>query len=203
MRCRYGQEAPRPLTQSCRPSRDCCWRCRGPAAETSGNKNPARERRKVVAQGPMSNSPHILVVEDDREISRLVSRYLRDHDCRVSLAGDGREMDRVMASSRIDLVILDLMLPGEDGLSLCRRLRAGIQPADHHADRHGRRGRPHRRPGDGRRRLSRQAVQSARAPRPRPRRAAADRARRHDAGRPRRPQRSAFAAGGSTAPCAS
>ena len=71
----------------------------------------------------MSDSPHILVVEDDREISLLVSRYLREHDCRVSLAGDGREMDRVMASSRIDLVILDLMLPGEDGLGLCRRLR--------------------------------------------------------------------------------
>jgi len=73
----------------------------------------------------MSDSPHILVVEDDREISRLVSRYLREHECRVSLAGDGREMDRVRASSRIDLVILDLMLPGEDGLGLCRRLRAG------------------------------------------------------------------------------
>ena len=72
----------------------------------------------------MSESPHILVVEDDREISRLVGRYLRENDCRVSFAADGREMDDCLASSRIDLVVLDVMLPGEDGLSLCRRLRA-------------------------------------------------------------------------------
>ena len=69
--------------------------------------------------------PHILVVEDDREISALVARYLRGNDCRVSLAADGREMDRVLGEARIDLVVLDLMLPGEDGLSLCRRLRGG------------------------------------------------------------------------------
>jgi two-component system OmpR family response regulator len=72
----------------------------------------------------MSESPHILVVEDDREISRLVGRYLRENDCRVSFAADGREMNECLASSRIDLVVLDVMLPGEDGLSLCRRLRA-------------------------------------------------------------------------------
>ncbi|MBB3901729.1 response regulator [Methylobacterium brachythecii] len=71
-----------------------------------------------------ATTPHILVVEDDREISALVARYLRGNECRVSLAVDGREMDRVLAESRIDLVVLDLMLPGEDGLSLCRRLRA-------------------------------------------------------------------------------
>ncbi|NEU13526.1 response regulator [Methylobacterium sp. BTF04] len=69
-------------------------------------------------------TPHILVVEDDREISALVARYLRANECRVSLAGDGRAMDRALADSRVDLVVLDLMLPGEDGLSLCRRLRA-------------------------------------------------------------------------------
>ena len=69
-------------------------------------------------------TPHILVVEDDREISALVARYLRANDCRVSLAGDGREMDRVLMDARVDLVVLDLMLPGEDGLSLCRRLRS-------------------------------------------------------------------------------
>lgn len=68
-------------------------------------------------------SPHILVVEDDRQISALVSRYLRDNECRVLVAGDGREMDRLLETNRFDLVVLDLMLPGEDGLSLCRRLR--------------------------------------------------------------------------------
>jgi two-component system OmpR family response regulator len=72
----------------------------------------------------MSDSPHILVVEDDREIARLVGRYLSANGCRASLAGDGREMARVLAASRIDLVILDVMLPGEDGLELCRRLRS-------------------------------------------------------------------------------
>ena len=72
----------------------------------------------------MRESPHILVVEDDREISRLVGRYLRENDCRVSFAADGRQMDERLQSSRIDLIVLDVMLPGEDGLSLCRRLRA-------------------------------------------------------------------------------
>jgi len=72
----------------------------------------------------MTASPHILVVEDDAEISRLVTRYLRANDCRVSAAGDARDVDRLLDDGRIDLIVLDLMLPGEDGLSLCRRLRA-------------------------------------------------------------------------------
>jgi two-component system OmpR family response regulator len=72
----------------------------------------------------MTASPHILVVEDDAEISRLVARYLRANDCRVSAAGDARHADRLLRDSRIDLIVLDLMLPDEDGLSLCRRLRA-------------------------------------------------------------------------------
>jgi CheY-like chemotaxis protein len=71
----------------------------------------------------MTATPHILVVEDDIEISRLVTRYLRANDCYVSAAGDGRGMDRLLADNRVDLIVLDLMLPGEDGLSLCRRLR--------------------------------------------------------------------------------
>jgi two-component system OmpR family response regulator len=68
---------------------------------------------------------HILVVEDDRQISQLVAQYLGENACRVSVAGDGREMDRLLGASRIDLVVLDLMLAGDDGLSLCRRLRTG------------------------------------------------------------------------------
>src|SRR4051794_4958373 len=71
----------------------------------------------------MTSTPHILLVEDDREISALIARYLRANECRVSLAGDGREMDRLLSDARVDLIVLDLMLPGEDGLSLCRRLR--------------------------------------------------------------------------------
>jgi two-component system OmpR family response regulator len=71
----------------------------------------------------MSATPHILVVEDDLEISRLVTRYLRANDCHVSATGDGRNMNRLLDDNRVDLIVLDLMLPGEDGLSLCRRLR--------------------------------------------------------------------------------
>lgn len=71
----------------------------------------------------MVRSPHILLIEDDREISTLVSRFLRANDMRVSAIGDGRGMDRILKDNHIDLMILDLMLPGEDGLSLCRRLR--------------------------------------------------------------------------------
>src|ERR1700730_7582193 len=73
---------------------------------------------------PMEPSSHILLVEDDREISSLVSRFLRSNDFRVSTAGDGRGMGRALKDARIDLVVLDLMLPGEDGLSLCRKLKA-------------------------------------------------------------------------------
>jgi two-component system, OmpR family, response regulator len=71
----------------------------------------------------MTISPHILVVDDDREISRLAARFLGAHGCRVSVAGSGREMDRALEANRLDLIVLDLMLPGEDGLSICRRLR--------------------------------------------------------------------------------
>jgi two-component system OmpR family response regulator len=73
----------------------------------------------------MTASPHILVVEDDREIANLVVRYLRANDCRVSQAANGREMDLHLAEGRFDLIVLDLMLPGEDGLAICRRLRRG------------------------------------------------------------------------------
>lgn len=67
---------------------------------------------------------HILVVDDDREIRDLLARFLKKHGFRVTTAVDGREMQRALSDWSIDLVVLDLMLPGEDGLSLCRNLRA-------------------------------------------------------------------------------
>ena len=73
----------------------------------------------------MQSAPHILIVDDHREIRDLVSRALTKEGFRVSAAADGRAMRKVLADSRIDLILLDLMLPGEDGLSLCRTLRAG------------------------------------------------------------------------------
>ena len=72
----------------------------------------------------MDSSPHVLVVDDDREIRDLVAKFLTRHGCRVTTVADGKEMRLALADRRIDLVVLDLMLPGEDGLSLCRRLRA-------------------------------------------------------------------------------
>jgi two-component system OmpR family response regulator len=71
----------------------------------------------------METAPHILVVDDDGEIRDLLARFLRKHGYRVDSARDGREMWRLLESGRFDLIVLDLMLPGEDGLSLCRRLR--------------------------------------------------------------------------------
>lgn len=67
---------------------------------------------------------HLLVVDDDREIRRLLEDYLTNSGFRVTSVGDGRTMRRALDEHRIDLVVLDLMLPGEDGLSLCRALRA-------------------------------------------------------------------------------
>lgn len=72
----------------------------------------------------MQGSPHILIVDDHREIRDLVSRALAKENFRVSAAADGRAMRKVLSDSRIDLILLDLMLPGEDGLALCRSLRA-------------------------------------------------------------------------------
>jgi len=72
----------------------------------------------------MQRAPHILIVDDHREIRDLVSRVLTKEDFRISTAADGRAMRKALADSQIDLILLDLMLPGEDGLSLCRALRA-------------------------------------------------------------------------------
>ncbi len=72
----------------------------------------------------MEKMPHILVVDDDREICTLLARFLGGHSYRVSLARDGGEMVRALEASRVDMIILDVMLPGEDGFALCRRVRA-------------------------------------------------------------------------------
>ena len=72
---------------------------------------------------------HLLVVEDDEDLRALIAKYLVDHGFKVALAGDGKDMDKVLASEKIDLVVLDVNLPGEDGFSICLRLRnAGSPP---------------------------------------------------------------------------
>lgn len=75
----------------------------------------------------MTNTPHILVVDDHQEIRDLVASYLEQFDFRVTTARDGQEMRKILAVSAIDLIVLDLMMPGEDGLSLCRQLRESSQ----------------------------------------------------------------------------
>jgi two-component system, OmpR family, response regulator len=72
----------------------------------------------------MPTNPHVLLVEDDDQLSALASRFLRGNNIRVSTANNGREMDKKLTNGGVDLVVLDIMLPGEDGLSICRRLRA-------------------------------------------------------------------------------
>jgi two-component system, OmpR family, response regulator len=75
----------------------------------------------------MTDRPHLLIVDDDREIRSLLAQYLEKHDFRTTAVADGKEMRRTMERSHVDLVVLDLMLPGEDGLSLCRELRSRSQ----------------------------------------------------------------------------
>jgi len=71
----------------------------------------------------MSDNGHILVVDDQKEICDVVQEYLSGEGYRVSTAHDGGGMRRVLGQNHVDLVILDLMLPGEDGLTLARSLR--------------------------------------------------------------------------------
>jgi two-component system, OmpR family, response regulator len=66
----------------------------------------------------------VLLVEDDREISGLLKEFLAAEGFAVEVAHGGAAMDRLLARKQPDIVVLDLMLPGEDGLSICRRLRA-------------------------------------------------------------------------------
>ena len=67
---------------------------------------------------------HILVVDDNKEIRDLLGRFLRMHDFKVTTARDGYEMRECLRNGPVDLVVLDLMLPGDDGLKLCRELRS-------------------------------------------------------------------------------
>ncbi len=71
-------------------------------------------------------SRSILIIEDNHDIAELLSLHLRDLDCRVEVAGDGVAGLRAAAAQAYDLIILDLMLPGVDGLEVCRRLREKV-----------------------------------------------------------------------------
>jgi len=68
-------------------------------------------------------APHVLVVDDDPDVCRLVSDYLVEFGLRASCVGDGSSMHKIMAQSVVDLILLDLKLPAEDGLTLAREVR--------------------------------------------------------------------------------
>ena len=75
----------------------------------------------------ISPKSHIAVVDDDRDIREALARYLTRAGYRVSIAVDGAELDTLLATHIVDLVVLDIMLPGEDGLSNCRRLQQDLR----------------------------------------------------------------------------
>jgi two-component system, OmpR family, response regulator len=71
----------------------------------------------------MSKPDHILIVDDDPDIRQLLADYLQKHELQVSCAADGKQMRSVLLNHAVDAIVLDLMLPGEDGLTLFRALR--------------------------------------------------------------------------------
>lgn len=73
----------------------------------------------------MERLDHILIVDDDLDIRELLAEYLKKNGFKVNTAANGRQMRAALESEQPDLIVLDLMLPGEDGLALCRDLRAG------------------------------------------------------------------------------
>ena len=71
----------------------------------------------------MERTPHILVVDDHREIRELLGKYFEKNGMRVTVADGGVAMRNAMRTGAFDLVVLDIMMPGEDGLTLCRSIR--------------------------------------------------------------------------------
>lgn len=72
----------------------------------------------------MSDLPHIVIVDDDLQIRGLLSSYLQSNGFQATAIADGKSLERLLNSRHVDLIVLDPLLPGEDGLSICRRLRA-------------------------------------------------------------------------------
>ncbi|WP_313696502.1 response regulator [Achromobacter sp.] len=73
----------------------------------------------------MDHIDHVMIVDDDREIRELAGGFLRKNGLNVTLAADGRQMRQLLENLTVDLIVLDIMMPGDDGLVLCRELRSG------------------------------------------------------------------------------
>ncbi|NGE24193.1 response regulator, partial [Klebsiella pneumoniae] len=76
----------------------------------------------------MQESYKVLVVDDDMRLRALLERYLSEQGFQVRTAANAEQMDRLLTRESIHLIVLDLILPGEDGLSICRRLRSQNNP---------------------------------------------------------------------------
>ncbi|TBH55271.1 response regulator transcription factor [Rhizobium leguminosarum] len=110
-----------PINSLCRDVRFCCLH-----VENCSNGFGILDRTRFSVQFPAMEemARTILVVDDDPEIGRLVAALLSREGFDVRTAENGMELDDVLRKVRPDLIILDLMLPGEDGLSICRRMRS-------------------------------------------------------------------------------
>ena len=86
-----------------------------------GEPSAVKPKQSTVAT---SSSAHVLAIDDDPSIRQMIADYLGDNDIRVTALASGREIDDVMARETVDLLILDLKLPGEDGMQIARKLRA-------------------------------------------------------------------------------
>jgi two-component system, OmpR family, response regulator len=109
---------------SVKPADTCCYNFPKTGGFTSLTELLKRDGSNLRVMA-MEHADHILIVDDDREIRELVSGYLKKNGLRVTVAADGRQMRSFLEADRVDLIVLDVMMPGDDGLVLCRELRAG------------------------------------------------------------------------------
>lgn len=87
--------------------------------------NSTNSPPSVASRRSPGNQARIMVVDDDVRLRDLLKRFLSEQGFAVTAAGSAIEMNRLWIRERYDLLVLDLMLPGEDGLSICQRLRGG------------------------------------------------------------------------------
>jgi two-component system OmpR family response regulator len=99
------------------------WRTRSVAATI------VRQETIVIPTQSLPPARHILVVDDDDGLREQIAGYLREHGYELHMASDAGAMEKILTEASIDLIILDLMLPGEDGLSICRRVAGAGGPA--------------------------------------------------------------------------
>ena len=85
------------------------------------------ETEPTVKDSELASDPHVLVVDDDPSVRKMIADYLGDNELKVTTLASGREIAEVMKREIIDLLVLDLRMPGEDGMQIARRLREDSQ----------------------------------------------------------------------------